>query len=387
MFHTIRNVISRSALSSSAKRGLPRQQHHNFNSALSAWQYQTRSLGSTNASDDQNPAADTAKSVGVGGAVFGDPRNKEIVIYMNSPINTATAGTSGRFVRRADAQVSVFDSAFLLGDAVWEGLRLYNGQWFCLDAHLARLYEACKYMDINIQISPKQLKVDLDELVKRNGMVNSCHARLMVSRGEKMTPYQGPKVNLGPPTIVCIAEFKPASAAGPVKGLRLRTSHVRRGYPDVQDQKLNSHSKINCVTACITAAKADADEALMLDPTGIVATCNSTHFFIVYKGEVWTSKGTFCIPGITRSNVLQLCRDNGIPAYEKDFSLYEVYGASEVFVTGTFAGVTPVSWVDGREVGTDLFDTWGEEQSLPGPITQRIQQLYKEKIIKECGGM
>lgn len=317
----------------------------------------------------------------IGGAVFGDARNADIKIMMN------TDGGESRIVPREEARVSVFDSGFILGDGVWEGLRLYNGVWFCLDEHLGRLYEACKFMDIDMPLSPAALTEDLYRLVDANGMVDNVHARLMVSRGEKVTPYQGPSVNLGPPSIVCIAEHKPGTGLPEGEGLRLHTVHVRRGYADVQDQKLNSHSKINCVTACIAAAKAGADEALMLDPHGQVATCNSVHFFIVRNGEVWTSGGNYCIPGITRGNVIRLCRENGIPVYEKDFSLYEVYGADEAFVTGTFAGVNPVKEIDGRRIGTNLHDgNWGKDTvDLPGPMVTRLRKLYNEMVARETG--
>jgi len=321
----------------------------------------------------------TKQGAGVGGAVFGDPRNEDITIYMNTE-------HEARFVPRREAMVSVFDSGFILGDGVWEGLRLYNGKWFCLDAHLKRLYEACKYMCIPIGMSPEQLTNDLNRLVELNGFKTGVHARLMVTRGEKHTPYQGPAVNKGPPTIVCIAEHKGANH-DPNKGLRLLTSHVRRGYADVQDQKLNSHSKINCITACISASKAGFDEALMLDPHGQVATCNSVHFFIVRNGEVWTSGGNYCIPGITRQNLLNLCRENNIPAYEKDFSLYEVYGADEVFCTGTFGGITPVKEVDGRVIGEDLADSWDNPPGFPGPMVSRLRGLYNDMVTRECGGL
>lgn len=315
--------------------------------------------------------------------MFGDPRNEDILIYLN------TDGEA-KFVPREQAVVSVFDSGFILGDGLWEGLRLYNGTWFCMEDHMKRLYESCKFMDINIGMSPEELCADLDKLVELNGMKSGVHARLMITRGEKHTPYQGPSVNKGPPSIVCIAEHKGANH-DPNKGLRLLTSHVRRGYADSQDQKLNSHSKINCITACISAQKAGFDEALMLDPHGQVATCNSVHFFVVRNGEVWTSGGNYCIPGITRGNILKLCRENGIPAFEKDFSLFEVYGADEVFCTGTFGGITPVTEVDGRVIGTNLADSWDQKQGegviFPGPMVQRLRGLYNEMVIKECGGL
>jgi len=326
-----------------------------------------------------------ADGAGVGGAVFGDPRNEDILIYLN----TAETGEA-KFVPRKEAVVSVFDSGFILGDGLWEGLRLYNGTFFSMEAHMKRLYQSCKFMDIDIGMSPEALCADLDKLIELNGMKSGVHARLMITSGEKHTPYQGRAVNKGPPSIVCIAEHKGANH-DPNKGLRLLTSHVRRGYADSQDQKLNSHSKINCITACISAQKAGFDEALMLDPHGQVATCNSVHFFIVRNGEVWTSGGNYCIPGITRNNILQLCHENGIPAYEKDFSLFDVYGADEVFCTGTFGGVTPVSEVDGRRIGENLADSWDQVQGdgveFPGPMVQRLRGLYNNMVIKECGGL
>ena len=205
-------------------------------------------------------------------------------------------------------------------------------------------------------------------------MSDHVHIRLMVTRGLKATPYQDPRMTIGAATIVIIPEYKTPDPAVAERGVSLFTVHVRRGTPDVQDPKLNSHSKLNCITACIQATKAGADEALMLDPHGFVATCNSTHFFIVRKGEVWTSTGDYCLGGITRGNVVRLCRENEIPVYEKNFSLTDVYGANEAFVTGTFAGVAPCIQVDGRELG----------QAASGPVTKRIQQLYVELIEREC---
>jgi branched-chain amino acid aminotransferase len=203
-------------------------------------------------------------------------------------------------------------------------------------------------------------------------MTEGVHVRLMVTRGLKSTPYQDPRACIGPATVVIIPEYKLPRPDTLTDGLRLFTVHVRRGAPDVQDPKLNSHSKLNCITACIQATKAGADEALMLDPQGFVATCNSTHFFIVRRGEVWTSTGKYCIPGITRANVLQVCRENAIPVYEKDFSLTEVYGADEAFVTGTFAGVAPVIEIDGRQISAGR-----------GPLVARLQQLYLELIDRD----
>ena len=207
-------------------------------------------------------------------------------------------------------------------------------------------------------------------------MSEDVHIRLMVSRGVKATPYQDPRVTIGPATIVIIPEYKAPDPAVAARGIRLFTVHVRRGPPDVQDPKLNSHSKLNCILACIQATKAGADEALMLDPHGFVATCNSTHFFIVRRGEVWTSSGDYCLGGITRGNVIRLCRENAIPVHERNFSLTDVYGADESFVTGTFAGVAPVVAVDGRTIGG----------GARGPLTQRLQSLYLDLVERECAG-
>lgn len=286
-----------------------------------------------------------------------DPRNDSILINV-----------SGVMTPRAEATVSVFDSGFMLGDGVWEGLRVHRGKVAFLGAHLDRLYEGAKAIAMDIGLTRDELTARLDETIDGNGMrdAEGVHIRLMVTRGIRSTPYQDPRVVISPATIVIIPEYKAALPAVIENGIRLFTVHVRRGDPAVQDQKLNSHSKLNCITACIQATQAGADEALMLDPHGFVATCNSTHFFIVRKGEVWTSSGDYCLGGITRSNVIQLCREEGIPVFEKNFSLTDVYGADEAFVTGTFAGVVPVTEVDGR----DLTDG-------RGPMVERLQQLYK----------
>lgn len=291
-----------------------------------------------------------------------DPRNADILIWIN-----------GALKPRAEAVVSVFDSGFVLGDGVWEGLRVVGGHPAFLDAHLDRLYEGAKAIALDIGMTRAALTSAIYETLAANGMRDGVHMRLMVTRGVKRTPYQDPRVTVGPATIVMIPEWKIAKPETIASGLTLFTVHVRRGYPDVQDPKLNSHSKLNCITACIQAYTAGADEALMLDPHGFVATCNSTHFFIVRHGEVWTSTGDYCLPGITRANVLQVCREAGIPAFEKNFSLTEVYGADEAFVTGTFAGLAPVRSIDGRTVG----------DGRPGPMVARLQTLYRELVARD----
>ena len=292
-----------------------------------------------------------------------DPRNETILINVNG-VNTP----------RAEATVSVFDSGFMLGDGVWEGLRLHRGRIAFLDAHLDRLYEGAKAIAMDIGLTREELVARLDDTIDANAMRDEAgvHIRLMVTRGIRSTPYQDPRVVISQATIVIIPEYKAPLPSTIETGLRLFTVHVRRGDPAVQDQKLNSHSKLNCITACIQATEAGADEALMLDPHGFVATCNSTHFFIVRKDEVWTSSGDYCLGGITRSNVIQVCREAGIPVFEKNFSLTDVYGADEAFVTGTFAGVVPVTQVDGRAL-----------TPARGPVVERLQGLYRELMDRD----
>ena len=291
-----------------------------------------------------------------------DPRNAGILVNVN-----------GDLVPRDRAVVSVFDSGFILGDGVWEGLRLHRGRLAFVDQHMKRLYEGAKAIDMDMGLAPDALVRRIEDTVAANGMTDGVHIRLMVTRGIKATPYQDPRVTVGAPTIVIIPEYKDPLPATVERGVRLFTVHVRRGAPDVQDPKLNSHSKLNCITACIQAAKAGADEGLMLDPQGFVATCNSTHFFIVRDGQVWTSTGDYCIPGITRAAVLRVCAEAGIPAFEKRFSLTEVYGADEAFVTGTFAGLVPVVDVDGRTIGA----------GARGPMVERLQGLYVDLVARE----
>jgi branched-chain amino acid aminotransferase len=287
-----------------------------------------------------------------------DPRNQDILININ-----------GELFIRHEAKISVFDSGFILGDGVWEGIRLHKGHLAFIDMHMRRLYEGAKALDMDIGLSANELVQRIYTTCKANEMFDGVHIRLMVTRGEKATPYQDPRVTISPATIVIIAEHKKALSLPNNEGVSLFTSHVRRGYPDVQDPKLNTHSKLNCIFACIQAAKAQADEALMLDPHGFVATCNSTHFFIVRRGEVWTSSGDFCLDGITRRNVINICKSNQVPVYEKNFSLADVYGADEAFITGTFAGLTPVFQVDGRKIGQ------GEHT-----ITKHLESLYVKLI-------
>ena len=289
-----------------------------------------------------------------------DPRNASILINVN-----------GELKPRAEATVSVFDSGFMLGDGVWEGLRVHKGRLAFLDRHLDRMFEGAKAIAMDVGLSREELAVRLYDTLDANKMDEGVHVRLMVTRGVRSTPYQDPRVVISPATVVIIPEYKEPDPSVYERGLKLFTVHVRRGDPAVQDQKINSHSKLNCILASIQATQAGADEALMLDPHGFVATCNSTHFFIVRKGEVWTSSGKYCLGGITRGLVLEVAREAGIAAVEKDFSLTDVYGADEAFVTGTFAGIVPVREVDGRQL------------QCRGPMVERLQQLYAERIERD----
>lgn len=287
-----------------------------------------------------------------------DPRNADVLISIN-----------GELKHRDEATVSVFDSGYLLGDGVWEGLRVKDGAVAFLDEHLKRLYAGAKTIDMDIGLTKDELTTRLFDCLKAQDMTDGVHIRLMVTRGIKKTPYQGPRFTITKPTIVIIPEYKAPVPEVIEKGLSLFTVHVRRTGPAEQDQKLNSHSKLNCILACIQADKAGADEGLMLDADGFVATCNSTHFFIVRDGEVWTSPPDYCLGGITRGNIIRVCREAGIPVHEKRFSLFDVYSADEAFVTGTFAGVTPVREVDGRTI-----------EHVGGPMAQKITGLYQDLV-------
>ena len=302
---------------------------------------------------------------------IGDPRNDHVIVSVN-----------GALVRRPDAKVSVFDSGFVLGDGVWEGLRLNGGRVAFLDRHLDRLWDGAKMLRIDIGLTREALVQRLFDVVDANAMRDGVHVRLMVTRGVKRSPYQDPRLTIGAATIVIIPEWKLPRPQMLARGLTLFTVHVRRTGPAEQDQKLNSHSKLNCVLACIQAMEAGADEALMLDDRGFVATCNSTHFFIIRDGELWTSAGGYCLGGITRGAVLRAARRAGIPAYEKDFSLFDVYGAEEAFCTGTFAGLTPVVKIDGRPIGE--YARGADDAS--GPMTQTLRALYKALEAEEARG-
>ena len=293
-----------------------------------------------------------------------DSRNENVLIYLD-----------GEIVPRPEAKVSVFDSGFLLGDGVWEGIRLHNGKLVFLDVHLDRLYSGAEQLAIDIGMSREELTALIHKTLDANGMTDHIHIRLIVSRGLKKTPYQHPSANVGGPTVVIIPEYKIASEAVLERGIRLGTVSVRRGTADTQDPRLNTLSKLNCIAACIEADRLGYDEGLMLDVNGFVSTCNSTNFFIARGGEVWTSTGQYCLPGVTRGNIIGLCEENSIPLFQKDFSVEDVHTADEAFVTGTFAGVIPVIEVDGHEMS-------GGKR---GEMTERLQRLYIDLIKRECG--
>ncbi|MWD28501.1 aminotransferase class IV [Aquicoccus sp. SCR17] len=292
-----------------------------------------------------------------------DARNRDILIYLN-----------GEIVHRDEAKVSVYDSGFMLGDGMWEGLRLYNGKWAFLDDHLDRLYESCKAVALDIGLTRDELVAALERTREANGMTHDVHCRLMVTRGVKIRPFQHPSLSRSGPTVVILMEHSKPVDGLQARGIRLATVPQVRGLPMSQDAKYNSHSKLNCVIACLQAEQAGADEGLMLDPHGFVNTTNACNFFIVRKGEVWTSTGDYCMNGVTRRKVIDVCHAEGIPVFEKNFSLVEAYGADEAFLTGTFGAQTPVAEIDGRAIGTE---------GGRGPVFRRIRELYA-RLVEEA---
>ncbi len=292
-----------------------------------------------------------------------DPRNEEVWISIN-----------GELFRRQDAKVSVLDAGFLLGDGVWEAFRLHDDVLVFIDEHLDRLYHGASVISLEIPYEREELVSEIQKVIKANEMHDQVHIRLIITRGLKPTPYQAPWVISSPPTLVIIPEYKKANIERSIKGITLVTVDVIRGPQNVQDPRINSLSKHNCIAACVDAARKGGDEGLMLDPNGNVSTCNSTHFFMVKDGEVWTSSGEYCLDGITRQKIIDICHDNGIPCFEKNFTTVDVQGADEAFVTGTFAGLTPVIEYDGKAMSN----------GVRGPMVERLQKLYLELIRSEC---
>ena len=284
-------------------------------------------------------------------------KNKDVLIYVN-----------GELLHKNDAKISVFDSGFMMGDGVWEGIRLVNNRWLFIDEHLERLFEGAKAIDLEIGLTIEDIKIALENTRSANNMTDNAHARLMLTRGVKSKPFQKPSYSMNGSTIVIIMEHSDDSLNN--NPISLATVPQVRGTPMMQDPKLNSHSKLNCILACIQAEKAGADEALMLDPLGFVNTTNSCNFFIVKKGEVWTSTGDYCMNGITRKKVISICKDNEIPIFTKNFSLVDVYSADESFVTGTLGSITSVSEIDGRKI----------EDKSNHKITEKLQSLYLQLI-------
>jgi len=289
-----------------------------------------------------------------------DIRNRDILIYVN-----------GEIVHRDDAKVSVYDSGFMLGDGMWEGMRLYDGKWAFFDEHMDRLFAGCKAVDIDIGLDRAGVLDALTRTTEANAMTTDAHCRLMVTRGRKDKPFQHPALSRSGPTVVIIIEHSKPAESLQARGIRLATVPQMRGLPMTQDAKFNSHSKLNCIIACLQAEQAGADEGLMLDPLGFVNTTNACNFFIVRGAEVWTSTGDYCMNGVTRQNIINLCRANNIPVFEKNYSLVEAYSADEAFLTGTFGAQTPVAEIDGKPIG---------EHTGSGPMTKRLQGLYKDLV-------
>ena len=287
-----------------------------------------------------------------------DVRNDSIKIYVD-----------GAIVPKDEAVISVYDSGFMLGDGMWEGLRIYDGQWAFFDEHMDRFFNSCKAISLETGLTPAKVHEILNETAAANGITTDAHCRFMVTRGRKAKPFQHPALSRFGPTVVAIIEHSKPSASLQAEGIRLATVPQVRGLPMSQDPKYNSHSKLNCVIACLQAEQAGADEGLMLDPHGFVNTTNACNFFIVRRGEVWTSTGDYCMNGVTRQKVIDLCREHSIPVFEKNFSLYEAYGADEAFLTGTFGAQTPVASIDGKPIGD------GQR-----PVTQQIRERYKALV-------
>lgn len=294
-----------------------------------------------------------------------DSRNDEVLIYIN-----------GELKPRSEAKISVFDSGYLVGDGIWEACRLYKGKLVFLDLHLERLWAAAATIGMELKMTKEELTAEVWKVLDANQMTDGVHVRFMVTRGIKKTPSQDPRLTISGPNLVIIAEHKKASEESRKKGITLFTSTIRRGSPDYLDPRLNCHSKLHEVQALIQAIEAGADEALMLDIHGFVSTCNATNFFIVKNGELWTSTGQYCMNGITRGNIIRVAKEAGIPVFEKNFSLFDVYGADEAFVTGTFGGVTPVTKIDGRTIGEGNY----------GKTSQQLQALYESLIQREIDG-
>ena len=290
-----------------------------------------------------------------------DARNRDILIYVN-----------GELVHRDEAKVSVYDSGFMLGDGMWEGMRMYNGKWAFFDEHMDRLFNSCKSVSLDIGMDREGVAEALRKTAEANGMTNDVHCRLMITRGPKAKPFQHPSLSRWGSTVVIIMEHSKPVDTLQQRGIRLATVPQVRGLPMSQDAKYNSHSKLNCVIACLQAEQAGADEGLMLDPHGFVNTTNACNLFIVRKGEVWTSTGDYCMNGVTRQKVIDICKANDIPVFEKNYSLYEAVGADEVFLTGTFGAQTPVAEIDGKMIG---------DGKGAGPVTRRIRELYKQLVM------
>ena len=291
-----------------------------------------------------------------------DSRNKDIKIYIND-----------EFFTRENAKISVFDSGYLVGDGIWEALRLHKGVLVFLKDHLDRLWQSAAAVGMTFPFTRIELVDEVWKTLNVNNMNDNVHVRIMITRGIKKTPSQDPRLTISGPNVVILPEYKKASTESKEKGITLFTSTIRRGSPDYLDPRLNCHSKLHEVQALIQAIEAGADEALMLDIHGFVSTCNATNFFIIKDEEVWTSTGQYCMNGITRAKVIQVCQENDIVCHQKDFSLFDVYGANEAFVTGTFGGLTPVTKIDGRQIG---------EQSF-GDMTRRLSDLYQNLITRE----
>lgn len=284
-----------------------------------------------------------------------DSRNQNILVYVN-----------GELKPRAEARVSVFDSVVQGGDAVWEGLRVYNGRVAALSAHLARLQNSAKALAFAAVPSSKEIREAVFETLKANDMRDGAHVRLTLTRGEKITSGMNPKLNQSGCSLIVLAEWKPPVYSN--EGIRVVTASTRRNTPSCLDSKIHHNNLLNNILASIEANVAGVDSAIMLDLNGFVSETNDTNLFMVRSGTVCTPYADACLPGLTRQMVLDICGENGIPAAERNLSLTELYTADEVFTSGTMGELTPVLEADGRVIGN----------GAPGDLTRRLQALHRK---------
>ena len=288
-----------------------------------------------------------------------NPKNESILININ-----------GEFFKRNEAKISVFDSGFLLGDGVWEGIRLHQSVLVYIEDHLDRIYKSAKGISLNIGITKEGIINEINKTLYRNNMKNDVHIRLIISRGNKITPYQNPNANVGPINFVIIPEYKKTNPDTYRNGIKIgRVKNVRPNN-EILNPQYNTLSKLNCILASIEANKLGYDEGIMNDMHGFISTCNSTNLFFIKNTEIITSTGQYCLNGITRSKTIEICKKNNISCHEKDFTFEDISDCEEAFVTGTFGGIVPVSTLENQPL----------QSTNKESITNKIRTLYLQDI-------